>query len=176
MSSPRIAKVFQGLTESLRKLGPYPTAFKTGIKWQGRVDVTGAASDVGKDAVLIDLTSATWATENLRVIVIADPATDANNTAAFHTQSHAAGMFLDGSVSFRVYMETPALYTDAMAKFQREMLHVLRGQLGAPMQLLVTANTVEPKIAGVNGYVGVSAVVTDAGTYTPYFFAVAGGV
>ena len=168
MSSPRIQKVFQGLTNSLRLLGPYPDAFKTGIKFQGH-------DSAGKDAVVIDLTSATWATANLRVIIVADAASDANNTAAFKTQSHAAGMFLDGSVSFRVYSETPADYVGDAAKFQREILHVLRGQLGAPIQLLLTANGVEPTVAGVNGAVA-TAVATDAGHYTPYFFSVAGGV
>lgn len=168
MSSPRIQKIYQGLTESLRKLGPYASAFKTGIKWQGR-DANG------KDAVVIDLTATAWATANLRVIVVADPASDANNTAALKTQSHAAGHFLDGSVSFRVYMEEPAAHTDEAAKFQREILHVLRGQLGAPIQLLLTANTVEPTVNGVNGAVA-TAATTDAGTYQPYFFAVAGGI
>jgi hypothetical protein len=168
MSSPRIQKVYQGLTNSLRLLGPYKDAFKTGIKYQGH-------DAAGKDAVVIDLTAAVWATGNLRAIIVADPASDANNTAAFKTQSHAAGMFLDGSVSFRVYMETPADFTGDAAKFQREILHVLRGQLGAPIQLLLTANAVEPTVNGVNGAVA-TAVTTDAGTYQPYFFAVAGGV
>ena len=168
MSSPRIQKVYQGLTESLRKLGPYANAFKTSIKWQGH-------DAFGKDAVLIDCTATAWAAGNLRVIIVADPATDANDTAALHTQSHASGHFLDGSVSFRVYMETPALHTNELAKFQREILHVLRGQLGAPMQLLLTANTVEPTVAGVNGELLTEATI-DAGTYQPYFFALSGGI
>lgn len=167
MSSPRIQKVYQGITESLRKLGPYANAFKSGIKWQGR-------DAAGKDAVVIDLTATAWATANLRVIIVADPATDSNDTAAMHTQSHASGMFLDGSVSFRVFMEDTAVNTAAHAKFQREILHVLRGQLGAPIQLLLTANTVEPTVTGVNGAVA-TAATTDAGTYEPYFFAVPGG-
>lgn len=168
MSSPRVQKIFIGLTNSLRLLGPYPDAYKTGIKFQGH-------DAAGKDAVVIDLTSATWAAGNLRVIIVADPSTDVNNTAAFKTQSHAAGMFLDGSVSFRVYAETPANHTGDAAKFQREVLHVLRGQLGAPLTLLLTANTVEPTVAGVNGE-ALTETTTDAGTYSPYFFAVAGGV
>ena len=168
MSSVRVQKIYQGLTESLRKLGPYPDAFKTGIKWQGR-DANG------KDAVLIDLTATVWATDNLRVIVIADPASDSNNTAAFKTQSHASGYFLDGSVSFEVYLETPATWINDLAKFQREMLHVLRGQLGAPIQLFLSDNGVEPTKNGVNGAVA-DAVFSDAGTYEPYFFSLAGGV
>lgn len=168
MSSPRIQKIYQGLTESLRKLGPYANAFKTGIKWQGR-------DAAGKDAVVIDLTATAWATQNLRVIIVADPASDANDTAALKTQSHASGHFLDGSVSFRVYMETPATHVNELAKFQREILHVLRGQLGAPIQLLLTAGAVEPTVAGVNGE-ALTAATTDAGTYQPYFFALAGGI
>jgi len=168
MSSPRIQKIYQGLTESLRKLGPYADAFKTGIKWQGH-------STDGKDSVVIDLTATTWATQNLRVVIVADPAHDVNNTDAFRTQSHAAGMFLDGSVSFRLFMETPTDWTGDLAKFQREILHVLRGQLGAPIQLLLTAETVEPTYAGVNGET-LTAATTDAGQYQPYYFAVAGGI
>ena len=168
MSSVRIAKIYQGLTESLRKLGPYANAFKTGIKWQGR-DANG------KDAVLIDLTNTAWVTQNLRVIILADPASDANNTAALKTQSHAQGYFLDGSVSFEVYMETPVDWVGDLAKFQREMLHVLRGQLGAPMNLFLTTAATEPTINGVNG-AGATAAFADAGTYQPYFFALAGGI
>jgi hypothetical protein len=167
MSSPRIQKIYQGMTESLRKLGPYASAFKTGIRWMGR-------DAAGKDAVLIDLTDSVWGAGNLRVIVVADEAGH-DLPAALHTQSHASGHFLDGSVSFRVYMEEPATWTDEHAKFQREMLHVLRGQLGAPIQLLLTANAVEPTVAGVAGEVA-TAATTDAGTYQPYFFALAGGI
>jgi hypothetical protein len=168
MSSPRIQKVFIGLTESLRKLVPAKDAFKTGLKWTGR-DVNG------KDACVIDLTATAWSTGNLRVIIVANPATDANNTAALHTQSHASGYFLDGSVSFQVYLEASANQYNDHAKFQREILHVLRGQLGAPIQLLLTANATEPTVNGVNG-AGATAATNDAGSYNPYFFAVAGGV
>jgi hypothetical protein len=124
---------------------------------------------------VIDLTSATWASGNLYVIVKAMPATDANDTAAFKTQSHASGYFLDGSVSFQVYMEIPANWTGDHAKFQREMLQVLRGQLGAPVELWLTANGTQPTINGVAGAVA-DVVGTNAGDYQPYFFAVAGGI
>lgn len=168
MSSPRVQKIYQGLTEQLRKLGPYKDAFKNGIVAQGR-------DAAGRDAVLIDLTSPTWATGNLRVIIAANPASDAQNTAAFHTQSHAAGHFIDGSVSFEVRMETPANWTGTAAKFHREILHALRGQLGAPLTLLLTANTTQPTLNGLNG-AGATAATTDAGTYNPYFFSLPGGV
>lgn len=168
MSSPRVQKIWQGLTEQLRKLGPYPNAFKSGIIAQGR-------DAAGRDAVLIDLTGSSWATGNLRVIVAANPASDVNNTAALKTQSHAAGHYMDGSVSFDVYMETPATWTGSHARFQREMLHALRGQLGAPVTLLLTANGDEPTLDGLNG-AAATETTTDAGTYQPYFFALPGGV
>jgi hypothetical protein len=168
MSSPRVQKIYQGLTEQLRKLGPYPNAFKTGTIAVGR-------DSTGRDAVVIDLTGPSWLTANLRVIIAANPASDANNTAAFKTQSHASGYFIDGSVSFEVRMETPANHTGTLARFQREVLHALRGQLGAPLQLLLTANGTEPTLNGVNGAVA-TAATTDAGTYQPYFFALPGGV
>lgn len=168
MSSPRVQKIWQGLTEQLRKLGPYPNAFKTGIVAQGR-------DAAGRDAVVIDLTAATWATANLRAIIAANPASDINNTAAFRTQSHASGYFIDGSVSFDLYMETPANFTGNHAHFEREMMHALRGQLGAPLHLLLTANGTQPTLDGLNGAVA-TAATTDAGTYQPYFFAVSGGI
>lgn len=140
MSSPRVQKIFQGMTESLRKLGPYESAFKTGIKWQG-IDTAG------EDAVVIDVDSPTWGTGNRRVIITASVA-GSTMPAAMRTQSHAAGHFLDGSVSFVVRVETPASFTNAHNKFMLEILHVLRGQLGAPMELLLTANGVEPRLPG----------------------------
>lgn len=168
MSSPRISKIFIGLTESLRKLGPYANAFKTGLVWSG-IDLNGG------NACVIDLTSATWATAHLRAVLVSIPAHDSQNLAALKTQSHAAGMFIDGSVSFQLIMEDAASNMSAHAKFQREIMHVLRGQLGAPVELLLTANTVEPKVNGVNGATS-TADTTSAGTYQPYFFAVSGGI
>lgn len=168
MSSQRVQKIYQGLTEQLRKLGPYPNAFKSGIVAQGR-------DAAGRDCVLIDLTGSSWATANLRAIVAANPASDAGATAALRTQSHASGHFIDGSVSFDVYMEEPASWTGEHARFQRELMHALRGQLGAPMSLKLTANGDEPTLDGLNGETSTE-TTTDAGTYQPYFFAVPGGV
>jgi len=169
MSSPRIQKIYQGLTESLRKLGPYANAFKSGIKWQGR-------DADGKDAVLIDITDSAWLTQNLRVIIIADAASDSNNTAALKTQSHASGYFLDGSVSFRIYMETPSDHVGELAKFQREILHVLRGQLSAPIELILCDEAEEPEKNGINGAAADSLTFASAGIYQPYFFALSGGI
>lgn len=168
MSSARVQKMFTGLTEQLRKLGPYANAFKSGIVAQGR-------DSAGRDAVLIDLTGPTWATGNLRVIIAAVAAADYTNSDQFKTQSHVANHFIDGSVSFEVRMETPATHTDAHAKFQREILHALRGQLGAPVELLLTANATQPTLQGLDGAAATAATVS-AGVYNPYFFALPGGV
>jgi nitrogen fixation protein FixH len=176
MSSPRVQKIYSGLAEQLHRQGYKAAMSKDGqtaaIKWQGR-------EATGKDACVIDLTSATWATGNLRAVLVAKPATDSNDTAAMKTQSHAAGHTLDGSVSFTLHMEAVALtnagQASAHAKFQRELLHILRGQLGAPVSLQLTNNGTEPTVNGANGAVA-TAATTDAGDYMPYGLAVAGGV
>lgn len=176
MSSPRVQKIWQGLTEQLRKLGPYPNAFAGfgGSSTHGSIVAQGRDVN-GRDAVVIDVDSATWATANRRIIVAANPASDVNNTAALKTQSHASGTFIDGSVSFDLYMETPANYTGLHAQFYRNVLQALKGQLGAPVHILLTANGTEPTLNGING-AGATAATTDAGTDQPYFFALPGGV
>lgn len=176
MSSPRVTKIFEGLAEQLHRQGYKDAIAKNGtrpvIRWLGR-------DAAGRDAVLIDLTAATWSTANLRAILVAKPASDSNDTAGFKTQSHAAGHTLDGSVSFELYMEchanTNAGQASAHARFQREMLHILRGQLGAPIELLLTNNGTEPTVDGVNGAVA-TAAATDAGAFLPYGMTYPGGV
>lgn len=173
MSSPRVQKIFEGLAEQLNRQGYKGAISKNGmnsaVKWQGR-DATG------KDACVIDLTAAAWSTANLHAIIVATPAgTKPVDFTDFHTQSHAAGHNLDGSVSLTVYMEAPANHINAHAKFHREMLHILRGQLGAPVSLLLTATTVQPTVNGVNGAVA-TAATTDAGDYLPYGMAYPGGI
>ena len=59
--------------------------------------------------------------------------------------------------------------------FFMNMMHVVRGQLGAPINLWFTANGTEPTLIGVNGAVA-TATFASAGTFQPYFFALAGGV
>lgn len=178
MSSPRVTKIFEGLAGQLQRMG-YKTALdKFGgrpcIRWIGRVD-DAAPAEAGHDAVVLDITAAAWSTANLRAILIADPATDLQDTKALKTQSHARDHYIDGSVSFKMYMETPANYTSAHAQFFAEMLHVLRGQLGAPVDLYLTANGTEPTVQGVNG-AGSTAANTEAKYYLPYGMSYPGGV
>lgn len=178
MSSPRVTKIFEGLAEQLHRTGYSQALDKFGgrpcIRAIGRVDTTNA-TEAGHDACVIDLTAAVWATANLRAILVSEPATDSNNTAAFKTQSHAFGQFLDGSVSFKMYMESPANFTSAHAQFYTEMLHILRGQLGAPVDLFLTANGTEPTVQGFNG-ASATATAVEAKYYLPYGLTYPGGV
>jgi len=172
MSSPRVIKIFEGLAEQLRRQGYSEALNKDGtrpaIRWLGR------ATD-GRDAVVVDLSAAAWATGNLHAVIAANPASDLNGTAALKTQSHAAGHFIDGSVSFDLYVETPASWTGSHSKFLIEVLHVLRGQMGAPINLWVTANGTQPELAGVNGSVA-DVTGTSAGEFLPYGITYPGGV
>ncbi len=184
MSSPRVQKIFEGLPEQLRRMGYANAMAKNGIPtclvWSGR-------NAAGNDTVVLDLDSATWTTGNRRAIIEAIPAgTSPTDYADFHTQSHASGHYIDGSVSLKVYMEANvgtsadaaaalASLVNAQSKFGRELLHILRGQEGAPFDLLLTANAVEPTVDGANG-ASSTAATSDAGYYMPYGMTYPGGV
>lgn len=172
MSSQRVLKIFQGMPEQLKKLGPYTFNINDVIRWQGRVT---AGADAGKDACVIDLTAATWANGNLRAIIVADAASDLGNTAAMKTQSHASGMFIDGSVRFRVYVETPEDHVGNQARFVRILMHHLVGQLGAPVELYMGTNDVEPTRNSVNG-AGADSASATAGWYLPWGMTYPGGI
>ena len=172
MSSPRVQKILEGLAEQLHRQGYSSATTKTNLKASIRAQGRDSA---GRDCALIDLDSATWASGNRRAIVAANPASDSNSTAGMFTQSHSSGQRIDGSVSFVLYVEIQATQTGAHAQFVRDMLHILRGQLGAPVNLLMTANGTEPTLNGLNGAVA-TASTTDAGTYLPYGMTAPGGV
>lgn len=161
MSSPRVQKIFEGLSDQLKRLGGYSyTDLRSVIVWQGR-------DAQGRDACVLDIDSPTWADNNRRAIIVAEPAKATGGTDALRTQSHASGHFLDGSVNFKIYMETPESWTDQQAHFQRLLTHMFLGQLGAPVELLLTANDTEPTVEGVNG-AGSTAAATSAGQLKPY--------
>jgi len=172
MSSPRAQKLFEAIPDQVKRLGGYDIDFREVVRWQGRAT---AGTHAGRDACVIDFTALAWADNNLRVILVAEPAADRNNTTAMRTQSHAAGHYLDGSVKFHMYVETPEAWTDAQAKFQREMLHHLQGQLASPVRLWMGDNDTEPEVEGVNGAAATSNF-TDAGWYLPYGMVYPGGV
>jgi hypothetical protein len=173
MSSPRVQKIFEGMPDQLKRLGAYSWNIRDVIRWQGRVT---AGNDQGRDAMLLDLDSATWADNNRRAILIAVPASDKNDQAGFKTQSHSQGQYIDGSVSFKLYLETPEDWTNDQARFGRLMQHLLVGQLSAPVEIFYCANDTEPTVQGVNG-AGATAAFTSAGVYLPYGgVAVPGGI
>jgi len=148
MSSPRVQKYFSAMPEQIKRLGGYSYNFLTVLVWTGRV---ASGPYLGKDACIIDIDSSTWADNNRRVILLAEPASDLNGTAALKTQSHAAGQYIDGSVYFKAYFETPESWTGAQAAFGRHVLHHLKGQLGSPVQIFYGTNDVAPALEGVNG-------------------------
>jgi len=175
MSSPQVQMIFNGLPDQLRRLGGYSsiTNLSSIILWQGRVDSTqGAAADAGHDAAVLDIDTGAWATGHRQLLVIADPAApgSGSDNAGFHTQSNALGYTLDGSVRFRLYLETPFTWTAAQAFFDRLVMQMFLGQLGAPLTLNYCNNATQPTVAGVNGVLsgaGNSTFVS-AGFYMPY--------
>lgn len=174
MSSLRVQKIYSAMPNQIKLLGGYSKDWQEAIVWQGRVT---AGADLGKDACVIDFTSATWASGNLRAVLVALPAQDqiAGSVDASKTQSHAAGYFIDGGVRFKVYLETAGLVTDAQSAFQRYVQHHLLGQNSAPIELFFCADGTEPTVQGVNG-AGATASFTSAGVYLPYALGFAGGV
>jgi hypothetical protein len=172
MASIRVQKIFDSLQENLRRMG-FVTLNKDGtdaaVVWQGR-DLTTPPHD----AIVIDCTSiAAWATGNLRAILYAVPAGDGYPAAAF-TQSNASGEIIQGGVSFQLWMETPASFTGQHVFFMNQMLHILRGQMGAPVALYLSANGTQPTITGVNG--AVASVGAFVASYEPWGIAPVGGI
>jgi hypothetical protein len=177
MSSPRVQRIFEALPSQIKNVGGHTFDINGVTVWRGLVAST--APQAGKDAVVIDIDSATWADNNRRIILIAEPYADKNNVSAFKTQSHAAGQFIDGSVSFKLYYEASESPTGAQEKFFRQVLHCLVGQLAAPVEIFIGTNDVQPRVEGVDGASGANETAcsfVSAGKYLPYGMAVAGGV
>jgi len=174
MSSLRVQKIFSAAPNQIKLLGGYSFDWQTALAWAGRVT---AGADAGKDACVIDGSSSTWATGNLRVVLVAVPAMDQvpGSVSASKTQSHASGHFIDGGVRLKVYAETPATWTGTHAHFLRDVQQHLVGQNSAPIELYLCANGTNPEVEGVNG-AGSSASYTSAGIYLPYGMGYAGGI
>lgn len=168
MSAIRVQKMFEAMANQIKKLGGYSEDWRDALVWQGQ-------DAAGKDSVVIDFDGSSWSSANRRVLIVAQPASDANNTAQLKTQSHAQGEFISGSVWFKVYSETPANWTGDHAAFLRKVQQHLLGQLGAPTQLAFTANGTEPTVNGVNG-ASATATNTEAEKMLPYGLTYPGGV
>jgi hypothetical protein len=180
MSSARVQKYIQAMPEQVRRLlGIYSSSpqatldpFGQYLIWTGR---STAGVSAGDDVGVIDFDTGAWASGHRYAIVQANVASDLNNTLAMRTQSHAQGYFIDGSVNWTLYLETPAAWTNAHAAFERAMLHHLKGQLGSPVTLMYTANGTQPTLNSVNG-AGADATGTSAGTDLPALWPAPGGV
>ena len=180
MSSQRVQRIFEAVPARLRELGAYDINFKEAVRWAGRVSAT---TDGFKDydAVVIDLSSQTWATLNKRIIIVAEPAMDYTQSAQFRTQSHTAGQYIDGSVKLHVFAESPIELFGAnaankeFAKFLMNVQTHLVGQMGAPMQLHIVDAGIEPQLDGVNGASSTTAF-EDMGWILPYGMTYPGGI
>lgn len=169
MSSHAIFEKLAQLDEGMKNLGN-PAALKK---------LFGTTAD-GRPAIVLNLSKASgaWASLDLKVIVVATPA-GFGDLAAFKTQSHASGEFIDGSYSFEVWMEgqdlsgAPSTAKQALAKFESDIVHVLRGQNGAPVNVMLTQGA-EPTVNGVDG--AVASVGALWARLMPYGRSFAGGV
>ena len=111
----------------------------------------------GRPAVVLNLSKSAgaWASGDLKCIIVGTPV-GFSDLAAFKTQSHASGEFIDGGFSYQVWFEgmaldgAPSAALQAQAKFQADLIHVLRGQNSAQVDLYLTQG-VEPQVAGVQG-------------------------
>lgn len=181
MSSPRAQKYFEGMPQQISRLGKYDVQpLSSAIRWSG---VITASTDgfAGYNACVLDFTSATWATLNKRVILVAEPVQDLNKTQSMRTQSHAYNQFMDGSYRFHAYMESPAAPGGANAanlayyNFVRLVQQHITGQLAAPLEFHFTAVTVVPTVDTVNG-ASSTATFTATDWLLPWGMAVPGGV
>ena len=182
MSSPRVQKIFsiipealQGLLGANQNLSNFkPTAGTTLV--QGRIDDTTDTPWAGMDAVLIDVTdTSSWSTNQARCIIVAEPGLN-KLPEHMRTQSHAKGLFIDGSVRFHLYLETPAAYVGDHATFLDAVKFHLTGQLGGQVLVHTFANGTEPALKGFNGKTTATAAVTDSDTWLiPYGVTALGG-
>lgn len=168
MSSQAIFRKMELLEEGLKNLG-----------WGKPARVALSTDARGYAAAVIDLSKSapgSWASLDKKVIIVAVPA-GASEPLALRTQSHAYGQFIDGSCSFELHMEVADLSALAQAdkdffKFSSDVMHILRGQNGAPVQVMLTAG--EPVVNGIEGAVATSG--SEACFVLPYGRAVMGGV
>lgn len=118
------------------------------------VGQTDAASSIPGCAVMyINFTSVQGASASgdlAATIALVPTGLGAVPASAF-TQSHAAGQIMDGSVTPTLVCESPADWTGAQAQFVLDLMHILRGQLGANVDFRATAIGTLPALKGVNG-------------------------
>lgn len=128
----------------------------------------------GYAALYVNFTDATYSTNDVAALVRLIPAGDGLPASMF-TLSHSGNTPIHGSVHAMVAVEAPAALMGDHAKFVQDLVHCLRGQLGSPVELKLTANGVLPALNGVNGAVADS-LPADSMALSPSRTAVVGGV
>lgn len=181
MSSLRVQRIFEAMPNRLIELGSYGSVnWHDAIRWAGQVTATTDGYK-GFDSCVIDLTDSAWTTLNKRVLIVAEPAMDYTQSQQFRTQSHAYQQFIDGSVRFHVYAESPVeLFgaSDAQKEYAKFLMDVqthLVGQISAPVKFHYVDAGTEPTLDSVNG-AGASAVSQDLPWSLPYGLTYPGGV
>jgi hypothetical protein len=178
--SLRVQRIFEMIPEQLRNLGGYDVNVNECIKWAGQVTASGDGYQ-GYEACVIDLSSTTWATLNKRIIIVAQPAQDYTNNAAFRTQSHTAGAYIQGSVRFIVHAESPIEFfgaSDAQKAYAQFLANVqthLVGQMSAPVMLKFCNAGTQPTVESVNA-AGSSSTFEATSWIKPYGLSYPGGI
>lgn len=106
----------------------------------------------GYTTLFVNYTDATYSTNDMAAFVRLIPAGDIL-PLTMKTLSHAGNEPINGSVSGMIVAESVTATTGANAKFQADLIHILRGIYGMPVTVALSANGVMPAINGINGAV-----------------------
>lgn len=106
----------------------------------------------GSEALYVNFTDGTPSTNDLAAFVILKSPTSFY-PAALAAPSFHVGERLEGSVSGLVIMEAGASPMSALSKMSYDVSHALRGILGMPVEMKLTANGTLASVAGLLGAV-----------------------
>lgn len=116
-----------------------------------------AAQFIGEDGdgyttLFVNYTDATYSTNDVAAFVRLIPAGDGYPNTMF-TLSHSGSDPINGSVSAVLAAEGPttAAPMSPLAELIFNLLHILRGNLGMPVELHLSTNGTLPTINGING-------------------------
>lgn len=144
----RPVQQIRGLADQWKKMEKSATPVNSICIWSGQI-ATGAHA--GHAAGVLSLGgSAAWVSGQARAVLVAISGEDLlPNT--MKTQGHSAGTFISGSYNYQLYFETPANWTGSHAKAVRDLIHIVLGQNGSPVEVFFGTNGVNPQVSGVNG-------------------------
>lgn len=158
MSAPRFGKLFKQLEENLKNLGYASAKAKlqsvdSNGDLIGWMDFSSATSTSGDQQFFIRMKA--WEVAGL-------PWPD-----AMKTQLHAAGQYAEGPALVELIVQATddaaiSASEAAQHKFRADILHILRGQLGAMVRLKLDAHATNPGAALISS----GALVTTASTWT----------